>query len=510
MSGSRQSRGVAQSAAIPPPVKGLNARDALASMAPDEAITLDNWFPRGNDIALRRGHEVHATNFPAPVETLMEYNGPSSRVLFAAAGTEIYDATLSGPIGAAAVTGLGNARWQHTMFTTSGGTFLIAVNGADAPRNYNGSAWASTPAITGVTASGLIAVTSHKRRLWFVENASSKAWYLGTEAIGGAATAFELGSVFRFGGALRAIIPISHDAGEGLDDYLAFVSAKGEVALYEGTDPDDAAEWRLVGVYRIGAPIGDRSYIQVGGDAAVITEDGVVSLLKAIQLDRSAQSQASITDKLSPLFADYVRLNRTRFGWQGISYPAGNYAAFNVPQPSGRAVQLVMNVITGAWCRFTGQNANCWSLLNNDIYFGGQTAVYKADTGRNDNGVAIVGDVKTAFNYFGNRGMLKRFLLLRPSFTSSGTPSPAITLNVDFKDAPPTGTPTFTSSGAQWNVAQWNAAQWGGGQQTNQTWTTTHGVGRCAAVRMTTSSTSAEISISSFDVSFERAEGMAL
>ena len=510
MSGSRQSQGVAQSAAIPPPVKGLNARDALASMAPDEAITLDNWFPRGNDIALRRGFEVHATNFPAAVETLMEYNGPSTRALFAAAGDSIYDATLAGPIGAAVVASLANARWQHTMFTTSGGTFLIAVNGADAPRNYNGSAWATSPAITGVTATGLIAVASHKRRLWFVENASSKAWYLGTEAIGGGATAFELGSVFRFGGSLKAIIPISHDAGEGLDDYLAFLSAKGEVALYQGTDPADAAAWSLVGVYRIGAPIGDRCFIQVGGDAAVITEDGVVSLLKAIQLDRSAQSQAAITDKISPLFADYVRANRTRFGWQGIAYPAGNYAAFNVPLPSGRAVQLVMNVITGAWCRFVGQNANCWSLLNNDLYFGASTAVYKADTGRSDNATAIVSDVKTAFNYFGNRSLLKRFLLLRPSFTSNGTPSPAIALNVDFRDAVPTGTPTFTSAGAQWNVAKWNQSQWGGGQQTNQTWTTTHGLGRCAAVRMTTSTTNAEISISSFDVSYERASGFAL
>jgi hypothetical protein len=496
--------------AIPPPVRGINARDALASMAPDEAIILDNWFPRGSDIALRRGFDVHASNLPAAVETLMEYNGPSTRALFAAAGSEIYDVTLAGPVGAAVVSSLSNARWQHAMFTTSGGTFLIAVNGADAPQNFNGTAWATSPAITGVTAANLINVTSHKRRLWFVEANSSKAWYLGTEAIGGAATAFELGSVFRFGGALKAIIPVSHDAGESLDDYLAFVSSKGEVALYQGTDPNDATTWALAGMYRIGAPIGDRCYVQAGGDAAVITEDGVVSLLKAMQLDRAAQSQAAITDKLSPLFADYVRANRTRFGWQGIAYPAGNYAAFNIPQPAGQAVQLVMNVLTGAWCRFTGQNANCWSLLNNDLYFGGQTAVFKADTGRSNAGSPIESDVKTAFNYFGNRGTLKRFLMIRPSFMSNGSPSPAITLNVDFKDAPPTGTPTFSSAGAQWNVAKWNQSQWGGGRQTNQTWTATHGTGRCAAIRMQTSSASADISISSFDVLYERASGPVL
>lgn len=505
---SRQAQGVAQSAAIPPPVGGLNARDALASMKPEDAVILDNWFPRGNDIVLRGGSEAHVTGFGSAVETLMEYNGPASRRMFAVAGTAFHDVTSAGAVGAALVTGQSNARWQHTMFTTSGGTFLIAVNGVDAPQNYNGTTWATSPAITGV--SNLIAVTPHKRRLWFVERNSSKAWYLGTEAIGGAATDFQLGSVFRFGGALRAIIPLSHDAGDGLDDYLAFVSAKGEVALYQGTDPSDAAKWSLVGVYRIGAPIGDRCHIQVGGDAAVITEDGVVSLAKAIQLDRSAQSQASITDRISPLFARYVRANRDRFGWQGISYPAGNYAAFNVPEASGVSVQLVMNVLTGAWCRFTGQNATCWGLLNNSLYYGAGNAVYKADAGRSDNGVAIAGDVKTAFNYFGNRGLSKTFLMLGIAITSNGTPAPAVALNVDFRDAEPTGTPSFTSTSAQWNTAKWDQAQWAGDPGTNQIWTAAHGVGRCAAVRMKTSTTNATLSVSAFDVLYERATGATL
>lgn len=507
---SRQSRGVAVSASIPPPVLGLNTRDALASMKPDEAVTLDNWFPRGNDIVLRQGFDAHVTGFAAAVETLMEYNGPTTQALFAASGSAIYDATAAGAVGSALVSGLGSARWQSTMFTTAGGAFLMAVNGADAALNYDGSAWNTAPAITGVSSADLTDITVHKSRLWFVEKSSTKAWYLGVDAIGGAATSFNLGSVWRLGGKLKTIITLSNDSGAGPDDYLAFVSDHGEVAMYQGTDPSDASAWALVGVYHVGTPIGDRPALQVGGDAALITDEGVVSLLKAMQLDRSAQSQAAITDKISPTFAAYAQSNRTRSGWQAISYPGGNYALFNVPLANGAAVQLVMNVLTGAWCRFTGQAASCWGLLGTSLYFGGATAVYRADTGRSDNGVAIAGDVKTAFNYFKSRGQLKQFLMLRPAFTSNGVPAPSVALNVDFRDDAPTGTASFTSSGAQWDSAQWDSAQWGGGSTVNQTWTSVYGVGRCAAVRMTTSTTNATLSVSAFDVIYEPAMGTAL
>ncbi len=507
---SRQSRGVAVSASIPPPVRGLNARDALASMKPDEAVTLDNWFPRGNDIALRRGFEAHSTGYPAAVETLMEYRGPASAKLFAAAGTMLYDATASGAVGAAVLSGLSNARWQHVMHTTAGGAFLVAVNGADAAINYNGTTWATTPAITGVASADLIGIASHKSRLWFVEKNSSRAWYLAVDAIGGAANDLDLGSVWRLGGKLKVIVTLSNDSGAGPDDYIAFISDAGEVAMYAGTDPSSATDWALVGVFRVGVPIGDRPAIQVGGDAAVITDTGVISLLKAMQLDRSAQAQAAITDRIAPLFASYAQASRTRFGWQPLSYPGGNYALFNVPLSGGSAVQLVMNVLTGAWCRFTGQAARCWGMLGTGLYFGGAAAVYRADTGRSDAGEEIAGDVKTAFNYFGDRTGLKSFLMLRPALSSNGVPSPAMALNVDFRDDAPTGSPSFVSSGAQWDSADWDSAQWGGTSGTNQIWTSAYGLGRCAAVRMVTSTSNATMSISAFDVIYERAGATAL
>jgi hypothetical protein len=491
-------------------VQGLNARDALASMDAADAITLDNWFPRGNDVLLRRGHQSHVTGLPGNVETLMQYSSGSTNTLFAASGSGIYDVTTPGAVGAAVVSGLSNARWQHVVKTTSGGTFLVCCNGADAMRSYNGSVW-STPSINSVSSSSIIGLTSHKERIWMIEKDSANAWYLATKAISGNATAFPLGAVFRMGGRLKAIIPLSQDAGSGPDDFLAFVSDKGEVAIYQGTDPGTASEWALIGVFRVGAPIGDRAFLRVGGDAALITDDGVISLLQAINVDRAAANTATITDRIRELFSTYVRAYRTNFGWQAISYPAGNWGLFNVPISATQSVQLVMNTITGAWCRFTGQNAFSWSMLGNEIYFGGSTGVFRADVGGTDNGADIASDMKTAFQYFKDRGGLKRFLQLRPVFLSNGLPSPRITLDVDFGNKEPTGSTSFTGFGALWDSAVWDIDVWGADQeQVRQQWLGVHALGRCAAVRMKMASSGATMAVSAFDVLMEPAQATAL
>jgi hypothetical protein len=45
----------------------------------------------------------------------------------------------------------------------------------------------------------------------------------------------------------------SIDAGIGIDDYAAFISDQGEVALYKGSDPTSATTWALVGTFWVGA-----------------------------------------------------------------------------------------------------------------------------------------------------------------------------------------------------------------------------------------------------------------
>ena len=189
-------------ASLPAPVGGWNARDSLANMAPTDAVTLDNLFPGVSSVGLRGGYQNHVTGITGQVETLMTYNGGSTDKMFGIAGGNIYDVTTAGVVGAAVVSGLTNSRWEYVNITTSGGSYLYAANGVDAPRLYDGSSWTaitgvSTPAITGVTTTSLVVPTLFKNRLWFIQKDTLKAWYLPTASVGGAANVLDLSSVPR-------------------------------------------------------------------------------------------------------------------------------------------------------------------------------------------------------------------------------------------------------------------------------------------------------------------------
>jgi len=496
---------VSRGFSVPPPVGGLNGRDALADMDEADAIQLDNFFPEPNYVSLRRGYSSHATGISGAVTTLMEWAGPASRKMFGANVSAIYNVTSPGAVGAADVSSLTNGRWQHVMQTTSGGNYLMICNGADSVRSYDGSSWA-TPAITNVTSANLINIALHKRRLWFVEKDSTSAWYLPVDSIAGAAVEFDLGPQFQMGGRLVAIGTWTRDGGSGPDDFAVFISSLGEVAIYAGTDPSSASTWAIVGVFRLGQPIGNRCLIKTGGDIAIITQDGVVSLTRMLTLDRSVSARAAITDKISDLFKMSARTYGPNFGWQGCVYPRANMVLFNIPQTENTTqIQFVMNTLTGSWCRFTGLNAACWSLFNDELYFGGNSGtVWKADTGFQDDGGGITGDIKTAFNYYGSRGQQKLFKMIRPIFSSNGSPGFLLDLNVDFEDREPTSSPTVTpNAGALWDVAVWDVDVWGAGETIRRDWVGVAGMGMSAAIRLRITSDGASCTLNSFDVATE-------
>ena len=504
----RVARGMARQ--IPAPVGGLNARDSVANMPSSDALILDNMFPERSWVEVRKGYASHATGMTGAVETLMDYNGPTPS-MWAISNNSIYNVSSSGAVGAAAVTGLTNNRFQFVNFTNAAGSWLIACNGADGVRSWNGTTWA-TQAITGATPSTLFCVTSWKRRLWFGEQGSSRAWYLATDAVAGAANSINLGAVWRSGGTLAAIIaPSFEDSGTGLDDYIGFISTRGELALYRGTDPSSASTFTLQGVFRLGAPIGRRFFVQSGGDIALLNIDGVVSLTEAMQLDRSVSQKSAVTDKITRLFADAAALYGTNFGWSLTVYPEGHRVIVNVPASSTQAIQYVMNTLSGAWCRFTNHNAACWVTWNGGLYFGAMSGgqVFRADFGTNDNGSDIAWGLKTAFSDFKVPSRLKRFTLLRPLIQATDNPKASIALDVDYGDMTVQNIPSFTNTSAVWDSAIWDTSEWGG-TQTLRPWVSLGKIGYVGAVRMAGQTRGFTMQLSAFDIVFEPAQALGL
>ena len=288
---------------IPAPVSGWNVRDSLAQMDPKDAPILTNYWPTPSDVQTRLGYSNWSTGLPGQVNTLCDYSPyTGTGKLFAASVAGIYDCTAGGAVGAAVVTGLTSTYFQTTQFSTPGGAFLYMVNGADKPQLYNGTTWvavdgASTPAITGVTTTNLIHINSFKSRLFFIEKASMKAWYLPVNSIGGAASQLDFTSIFKSGGYLMAMGTWSLDGGYGMDDYAVWVTSNGEFAVYKGTDPSSSSTWALVGVYSLGSPMGRKCLQKYQGDLLYIGKDGVAPLSSSLISSR-VNSRLNITDKI--------------------------------------------------------------------------------------------------------------------------------------------------------------------------------------------------------------------
>ncbi|MCR4339345.1 MAG: hypothetical protein NUW01_05600 [Gemmatimonadaceae bacterium] len=496
-----------RSVSLPAPVKGWNTRDNLSDMKDDYAIILDNWFPLTDRLKLRRGHAEHATGIGSgAVESLLDYNGLTANKLFAVGNSAIYDVTSAGAVGAAAVSGLTNNRFQHVKIGTSGGQFLFACNGADTPQTYDGTSWANTT-LTGPTTANLIWCNLHQRRLWVGEKNSLSAWYGAVNAITGAFTEFPLYGIASRGGFIQAMGTWTRDGGDGMDDLAVFATSEGEYIIYQGTDPSAAATWSLLGVFRLGKPIGRRCLTKAGSDLIVITEDGYVALSQVISLDRSQVQAKSLSDQINKTVNANVRDYGSNFGWQPFIYPRGPMVIFNVPVTVNTEIQQhVFNAITGAPARFTGINANCFGSLNDEAYIGGiDGTVYKFDSGVSDDSNNIVADVKQAFSYFGSRGRKKRFTMARPVFAATARPMPALDLNVDYADIPPTSTPSFSSAGdGIWDTSLWDTGKWAS-EEGNiwADWQGVAGVGHCAALRVRVTTNAYQVALMATDFIFE-------
>jgi len=499
-------------ASLPAPVGGWNARDSLANMAPTDAVQLENYFPGVSNVNLRGGFSKHATGLPADVETLLTYSGPTTNKMFAVSDGKIYDVTSAGVVGAAAVSGLTNSRWNYTNVTTSAGNFLYAANGTDKPLLFDGSTWtaidgASTPAITVVTTTTLTQPTLFKSRIWFIQKNTLKAWYLPTASVGGAASQFDLSAVARLGGKLVAMASWTIDAGYGVDDNLVFITDKGEVIVYRGTDPASASTWAVIGNWIVGAPIGDRCLMKYGGDLLILTLDGLVPLASGLQSSR-LDPNIALSDKIQGAFAAAAVAYQNSFGWCLLYNPGNNALIVNVPVSSSAQEQFVMNNITKAWCKFRGWSAFHFTLLDDTPYFGSAKYVAKAwtsgSTGFIDDTSNINGRVLQAFNYFETRGVKKLFTRARPSIFSNGTPAVTMGMNVDFNTSDTT-TPIAISSPSAglWDTGLWNTALWGSDLEIQNNWQGVTGVGFCGAIQLASTSNKLTIQWASTDVVFQ-------
>jgi len=454
-----QRANISQEVEVPAPIGGLNTRDNRGEMPLFDAISMENWIPGDESVIAREGYTVWADDLTGNVESLMPYLNGAIDELIVAVGT-VWEKMSATALGASTEieTGLSNSRWQHQNTND----VLVAVNGVDAIRSYDGGT-VTTPSFTGDIATPgsatMDGIHTHKNRMYLWDTDKDDFFFGATDAVSGAFSLFPLGSISKSGGNLITMKTLSIDAGNGMNDLAVFILSTGEVLVYDGSNPGDAADWVIVGRYKISPPIGVRSAVEFGGDIRVVTRSDTVSILETVR----GEGKERRLSKLTGAIKSEVALNLSLFGWEAIWASAEDLIIYNVPNSENTTyVQYATNTSTGASTKFSGINANAFGIWKNEVYFGGTNKVFRLFDGQDDDGSNIALIAQQAFSTLGI-SQDKRMVLYQAFIGSEGDVSIGFSIAYNYNDAPIPSVTTSESIGAEWDVAEWDVAEWGGG-----------------------------------------------
>jgi hypothetical protein len=472
-----------ESHTIVAPVGGLNGRDALANMAEVDAYEMVNLFPGTSTCVVREGCEIHQAPVGAPVTSLETFASGTGQKLLAFAAPNVWNVTVK-DVKTSLKADLVQDAVVATMFSTvaDAAQFLIVTTGSDTPFQYNGTTitnLALTGLVHGDIAQKINFVCNYKLRLYFGIEGRLGFYYLPPGAIQGALEWFDLAQLSHYGGYLQAIATYSEDAGAGPDDYIIFITSRGECIVFNGLDPGDAAAWDIVGRYKAGAPIGKKCVWDYAGDLLILTSEGVQQFSAIKKLADTRYEATALSSKLGDILLD-LNVNRDIHGWSMIVWPSGGKLVVNVPATTtrlGAYKHFVMNTTTQAWTVFDSRewDAQCFGVFEKKLYFGRYDGSIRVVQGTYDNGESISFHAKQAYNYF-KTPQRKQFHWAQFLVKSEAEVALASRLSVDFIENTPVTEPNPLGSGggAEWDIAYWDQDYWGYGPYT-QRWIAPYG-----------------------------------
>jgi hypothetical protein len=511
-------------------------------MPEEDAVELINWIPDVGGLKSRKGFKEWAIDFPSDnaVQAVFPYYAPSTTFpagtftsapttmpgkLYAATKAAIYEITsaTNTPTSVLALSGTDNAGWiQTALMTNSAGSYLMCCSEDDGYIRYDGTTWAAVTMgagagqVSGVNPNTFVQVLIWKKRAWFVERNTTRAWYLPTESIAGAAVSFDFGAVLRSGGHLSFLASWTIDAGEGIDDILVAVGSNGDVALYKGTDPSSPSTFSLQGVWNVGQiPVGRRAYTQYGGDLIIASADGIFPL-SFVTRGGAAALQASskeYSSKIRARIGPALKNTFTTRGWDMLVHPGERLMLINVPYTGPyKNVQYAMNTTLNSWCQLQDIPTYCYGTTGGYVFAGttdGRVLLlfqgdYDAVEYGATTGYPIYGTVQQAFNTFKSPALTKLFHLVRPQFLADLAPTYIVNMGVDYERVALTEyPPTPTGSLARFGTGVFGTALWGTSSGSySGDWVGSPGVGVSGSVALNTACIG-EATLTAIDYAFE-------
>ena len=526
------------------PLGGVNTLMGASAMATNDCISLYNLVPGDYGLRSRDGYTIWQRGMNTKeVRTLMSFGGATEADdrVFAVTQEGIWDVTVSGAAPVHVVTftptagNLDKAGWgSFTNFVTlNEANILIYCDETEGTYFYTGSTHVWVKGTTGnganqiesslpanpLSIDNLVSVVGWKNRLWYIERNTGTAWYTGVGAYSGKVTPFQFGNKFLLGGTLLNLWNWTVDGGWGIDDYLVGMSSKGDIVIYQGTDPTAATDgltagFNMKGVWNVGQPPrGRRQATAQGGDLLFLTQKGVVPLSQLLQGQAVTENIFS-SKKISSVINADMAATINEYGWEMALHPRRNLLLVSTPSEYGRFPgQYCMFLPTNAWGYYREVPARTWCQWRGRSLFGtvdGRVCEHVGDMDNFDPSAPLTGEIAitwtvlTGFTDFGSPGLLKRGQYIRPMFLANAQiPTYLAELRYNFDTSQITQSPVVNRTTVPlWDVARWETAKWAGGVIPEQRFVGARGMGQYVAVALKGASLSACILVG-FDVLFD-------
>jgi len=364
------------------------------------------------------------------------------------------------------------SRWKCLVAHTSAASGTFEADRIAHPTYWaldmasDGNSWITGPPGSSVeNGRNLTYVNKYRNRWFFVEGDSMNAWYLPLNAVGGALQQIPLSGSATEGGKLLWIATWSIDAGDGIDDKIVFCTDRGELLVFTGSNPGDAANWRQEGRYNLSDPLGINAHCSLGGDILIATVEGIVPMSAAITKTSGDLELAMITKNIKKLWRDQASTKRNlpwdierwdEYGGMFVTFPGGK---------PGKYKCAVVNTATGAWGVITGWDATCWIRMRTDMFFGTQAGlIMQADQGGNDDGLQYTATLVGGWEMFQSPSQMNVWRMARASFTTRPNTNflPYLSACTDFLVTIPQTPPAAPDPSLLdvWNEGLWDQARW--------------------------------------------------
>ena len=382
-------RGAARDVSLPLPIGGLFSEASNAEMRAVYAGEMLNWKSTGALLETR------------PQAILSD--GPSSavqRIPFEFSGRSLYIETTPNQASAGAATFARSFDGRASVAYISGRA--IIADGRDDPLTFDGTTFAPSAFTTetAVTQDEFDGIVAHHDRPYLWKRGGDLEFYYGdVGAVTGALQRFPLGRLGNITGSISEIASLTVDAGHGMNDVLAIMTSTGQVVIYEGLDPGDAQDWRLLSRIKVAPPASSRSFTQIGSDAWMLTTSGIISVGESLR-----QGAMALVSKISrPILDEILRAIEEGGDWQLHTSADSSFSVINRTY-LGVSQQWVYYLESGSWAT-ADYPADVWHNLGQATGFTAQDGCLGKITRSQTAGEPMLATLHTGWFRAGTSGL---------------------------------------------------------------------------------------------------------